>query len=315
MSVVFATNILANSPKTVSLTGGLYDRLKGLSSYLRLCEIFLTRPVVIWDSPYHFEQLFLVYSGIFFTDRKILGTYPSYKYINLLHDRSRNISFTQMSSWFSSEEKFVMYSNKGLTKQAWEGLYIEFKSKFPHRSNLVENALPHQILFDDYGLQFVKPERRFRRVLSKKRVCFHFRIGGVQDNFIDPQLIDEKLVLSKSMQFLDILANEAVGLNLEIGITGDSQRIKKIFRTKAMDLGFNLIGYEDPILHLDRSFMIEPSTVELILQDIDLIASSDFLFTTAGAFGVMSAKYGKVPHGSLLNKSSIKACMKILTSC
>lgn len=314
MTVIFAANVLDDSPKTVSLTGGLFDRLKGLSTYLRLCKIFSATPVVIWDSPYKFGQIFSDCSSLSFNSRQVLRSYYSYSYINLLNDRPKTISFNQIATWFSATENFIIFSNTGLTSQPWENLRAEFTSKFPDKVGLLKDALPHQILFDDFDLRFQKPTRRFYRVRNTKRLCFHFRIGGNQDCWNDPLLADEELVLSKAIQYLEFLASRSLGLTLEVAIAGDSDKIKEIIRRQAKNLGFGIVGYEDPVLHIDRSSMIESSTAELILQDIDLIASSDFLLTTAGAFGVMSAKYGKVPHGRLLNQSSLRACLEILTA-
>jgi hypothetical protein len=312
MPMLFSANSLEGVPKSIKLTGGLFDRLKGMSAYLRLCEFFDVTPVVIWDSPFHFSELFELSKNIVFVDRKILYNYPKINWVNLLNQRGVDVSLDSLEKLFRSESCSIMFCNKALSKGSWVELYKGPALMNTGKFNAFLDARPDKVLFRDYKLTFRKPEKVFFDQ-KKARVTFHLRVGGVQDLFTDPCLADSAAVVERAKFILQILRTNFPDSSIEVGISGDSTSLKAELQVHASMIGFSVISFDGSVTHVDRTPVEHVGSVQLLLSDIDLISSSNFVFVTSGAFGLMSAKYRNVPVGKLFANSSLDSCLQALS--
>lgn len=281
-----------------------------MSAYIELCEYFRQTPTVLWDKPLLHSEFFQDSTKIQFISEADPVFLDSYEVVNLLNKRPMRLDPKLVRQWYGSTSNVVLHCNCGIHSDIWSGFIERLRMDggdcdFGHR-------VPADVLFGKMSLRFRLPEICPDRQKGCGRVGFHFRVGGDQRSWSDPDLFDAEVLLGLVEKKLHVLMDMVGPDAVEIYLAGDSFEIKTEAEKIGSALGFRVLPWTRSVAHLDRTIGADASGYKAILQDIEGLGSCDFVFKTAGAFGSFAAKYSCVPCGPLADESQLVRCIEVL---
>lgn len=295
------------------------DRLKGLATYSVLCNALKTTPTVLWTEPYRYSDLFRNNESL-----TTLNAVPGadIALINLLNNRCSSVSYSWLFSELTKSRNadipiLVSVNKPPLDRVVYpllSAVFDHFGISMPC-SDLLDST---DIVFNQLGLVFKEPAsentwNQYSSIITKQTfvIAFHIRLGGVIGGLKDPDLCDSSQVLEAIADSIKKLDSECK--KILYVIMSDSNSFKKQISAHFSARHDLLISPVVPF-HIDdasSSFCMAPP-VDNILQDISVLRSANFVFTTKGAFARICAQSAGLPFGNIMNSQTIKECKRLL---